>query len=66
MGKLQAAYWLLVAVPWVVSLVARMALRIWAKNVRPHINKQAQPNPPVCPSDLMDRKGNQRASLGQL
>lgn len=58
MGKLQATYWLLAVAPWVVSLVARMPLRNWAKNVRPHINKKAQANPPVRPSDLMNRKGN--------
>jgi len=50
MGKLQAAYWLLVVAPWVVSLVARSALRIWEKNLRPHLNKEDQPNSPVPPS----------------
>lgn len=51
MGKLQAAYWLLVVVPWVVSL----ALRIWEKNLRPHLNKEDQPNSPVPPSVPLDR-----------
>ncbi len=58
MGKLQAAYWLLVVAPlaarpltaWVVLLVARSALRIWEKNLRPHINKEDQPYSPVPPS----------------
>lgn len=55
MGKLQSAYWLLAVAPWVVSLVARSALRIWGKNSRPHINKEDQPNSPVPPSVLLDR-----------
>ena len=55
MGKLQAAYWLLVVAPWVVSLVARSAFRIWEKNLRPHLNKEDQPNSPVPPSVPLDR-----------
>lgn len=50
MGKLQAAYWLLVVAPWVVSLVARSALRIWEKNPSTHFHKEDQPNSPVPPS----------------
>lgn len=49
MGKLQAAYWLLVVAPWVVSLAARLALRIWGKNLRPHLIKKASHFPPCRP-----------------
>ncbi len=55
MGKLQAGYWLPLVAPWVVSLVARSALRIWEKNLRPHLNKEDQPNSPVPPSVPLDR-----------
>jgi len=55
MGKLQAAYWLLVVAPWVVSPGARSALRIWEKNLRPHLNKEDQPHSPVPPSVPLDR-----------
>lgn len=45
MSKLQAAYWLLLIVP----LVARWTLRIWGKNLRPHINKKPHRFPPYHP-----------------
>ena len=64
MGKLQAAYWLLVVAPWVVLLVARSALRIWEKNLRPHLNEEDQPNSPVPPSVPLDRWGSQAADAG--
>ncbi len=57
MGKLQAAYWLLVVAPWVVSLVGAMALRIWGKNLRPHLNIEDHPNSPVPPSDSLGMQG---------
>ncbi len=60
MGKLQAAYWLLVVAPWVVSLVGAMALRIWEKNLRPHLNIEDQPNSPVPPSVPLDRWGTRK------
>jgi hypothetical protein len=55
MSKLQAAYWLLVVVPWVVSLVIRqltglrVALRIREKNLRPHIIRKSSHLPPCTP-----------------
>ena len=49
MSNLQTAYWLLLIVP----LVARWTLRIWGKNLRPHINKKPHRFPPVPPSETL-------------
>lgn len=42
MTKLQTVYWLLLIAP----LAARWSLRIWQKNLRPHINKGTYKLPP--------------------
>lgn len=55
MGDLQSAYWLLVVVPGVVSLVVRMALKIREKNLRPLINKKPIRVPPCHPSGCLRR-----------
>jgi hypothetical protein len=49
MGKLQAAYWLLVMLPCVISLAAGMAVRIRQKNPRAHIKKKPSAHSPAPP-----------------
>lgn len=54
MGKLQAAYWLLMILPCAISLADGMAVRIRQKNLRAHINEKPALTPPVPPSLLGD------------
>ncbi len=49
MGKLQAAYLLLVILPCVISLASGMAVRIWQKNPRAHTNMKPSAHSPVPP-----------------
>lgn len=63
MSKLQATYWALMVVPWVVPLAARWALRIWGKNLRPHINKKPHRFPPYHPPKLSLTKPDEAPAL---
>lgn len=46
MGKLQAAYWLLMILPCAISLAGGMAVRIRQKNLSAHINKKPSAHSP--------------------
>ncbi len=63
MGKLQAAYWLLMILPCAISLADGMAVRIRQKNLRAHINeKPALTTPPCRPRSLEITEATGRAT----